>query len=111
MRMLHFSARLDEKSRHGGAGGRQSMAASERGLQLRCRDGHFEMATFELQRQEGGFWMWVSCEFDGHAGGHWLAPDQRAPRRLVVTATPHMSISATEAHAARDPRVHDDDQT
>ena len=29
------------------------MAASERGLQLRCREGHFEMATFELQRQEG----------------------------------------------------------
>jgi hypothetical protein len=85
------------------------MAASERGLQLRCREGHFEMATFELQRQEGGFWMWVSCEFDGHAGGHWLAPDPRAPRRLVVTSTPHVWTSATEAYAARDRWEQQDD--
>ncbi len=85
------------------------MAASERGLQLRCRDGHFEMATFELQRQEGGFWMWVSCEFDGHAGGHWLAPDPRAQRRLVVTSTPYVWSSATEAYAARDRWEQQDD--
>jgi hypothetical protein len=85
------------------------MAASERGLQLRCRDGHFEMATFELQRQEGGFWMWVSCEFDGHAGGHWLAPDPHVPRRLVVTSTPHVWTSATEAYAARDRWEQQDD--
>src|SRR5258706_11937353 len=102
MLMLHFSARLDEEARHGGAGGRQSMAASERGLQLRCRDGHFEMATFELQRQEGGFWMWVSCEFDGHAGGHLLAPDPRAPRRVVVTSAPYVGAPGPQAQAAPD---------
>src|SRR5258708_35898635 len=88
MRMLHFSARLDEEARHSGAGGRQSMAASERGLQLRCREGHFEMATFELQRQEGGFWMWVSCEFDGHAGGHLAGPGPPGPRAVGCPSAP-----------------------
>src|SRR5260370_35165907 len=88
MRMLHFSARLDEEARHSGAGGRQSMAASERGLQLRCREGHFEMATFELQRQEGGFWMWVSCAFDGHAGGARPAAGSTVSRPVALTAPP-----------------------
>src|SRR5258708_33116743 len=102
MRMLHFSARLDEEARHSGAGGRQSMAASERGLQLRCREGHFEMATFELQRQEGGFWMWVSCEFDGHAGGHWLAADSHCPPRVGGPAAAPVGSSGTPAVPAPD---------
>lgn len=78
------------------------MTTSERGHQLRCRDGHFEMAPFEVKRQEGGFWMWVACEFDGHQGGHWLAPDLSQPDQLHVTSTPYLWSSATEAYAARD---------
>lgn len=78
------------------------MATSERGSQLRCRDGHFEMVPFDVKRQDGGFWMWVSCEFDGHQGGHWLAPDPRRPDQLHVTSTPYLWPSAMEAYAARE---------
>lgn len=74
----------------------------ERGLQLRCRNGHFEMATFELKSQQDGYWMWVTCEFDGHHGGHWLAPDPAHPGRLYVTTAPYHWPSALEAYAARD---------
>lgn len=78
------------------------MTTSERGSQLRCRDGHFEMVPFDVKRQDGGFWMWVSCEFDGHQGGHWLAPDPQRPDQLHVTSTPYLWPSATEAYAARE---------
>ena len=78
------------------------MQQQNRGLQLRCRDGHFEMAFFELKRQDSGFWMWVACDFDGHHGGHWLAPDPKAPARLVVTSWPYQWPSASDAYAARD---------
>ncbi len=78
------------------------MALRERGLQLRCRDGHFEMASFELKTRPDGFWMWVACEFDGHHGGHWLAPDPERPGSLLVSTTPYLWPSALEAYAARD---------
>lgn len=86
------------------------MAASERGLQLRCREGHFEMAAFELSRRENGFWMWVSCEFDGHRGGHWLSPDPGGPEgRVRVTSEPYLWPNALDAYAARDRWEEQDD--
>ncbi|MGH2517847.1 MAG: hypothetical protein ACRDHP_19545, partial [Ktedonobacterales bacterium] len=69
---------------------------------LLCRDGHFEMVSFELKNLESGCWMWVACEFDGHHGGHWLAPDSRDPARLVVASQPYLWPSAHDAYAARD---------
>jgi len=79
------------------------MAQRERGLKLRCRNGHFEMAEFELKRQGENFWMWVECDFDGHAGGHWLAPDAANPADLVIVADkPYDWPSAVDAFAARD---------
>lgn len=78
------------------------MADDARGLQLRCRDGHFEMAMFDLKRTDGGYWMWVTCEFDGHRGGHWLAPDPGTPGVVMVTSDPYAWPSAVEAFAARD---------
>ena len=78
------------------------MGQGERGLQLRCRDGHFEMAPFELKRQEGGYWLWVACDFDGHAGGHWLAPDPRNPGRIAVGSKPYHWPDPVTAFAARD---------
>lgn len=78
------------------------MGQSERGLQLRCRDGHFEMAPFELKRQEGGYWMWVACEFDGHHGGHWLAPDAQHAGRIAVGSAPYLWPDPVAAFAARD---------
>lgn len=77
--------------------------------QLRCRDGHFEMAEFEIKGQADGFWMWVACEFDGHRGGHWLAPDPAQPGRLAVTSEPYSWPSALEAYAARDRWAEQDD--
>jgi hypothetical protein len=78
------------------------MALHERGQQLRSHDGHFEMASFELKTVENGFWMWVSCEFDGHRGGHWLAPDPTHTGRLTVTSDPYCWESANLAYDARD---------
>lgn len=78
------------------------MGISDRGQQLRCRDGHFEMAYFELGTRPDGFWMWVACEFDGHHGGHWLRPDTRDPERLEVTSVPYAWPSALDAYDARD---------
>ena len=78
------------------------MGISDRGQQLRCRDGHFEMASFELGTRPGGFWMWVACEFDGHHGGHLLRPDAHDPARLQVASEPYAWPSALDAYAARD---------
>lgn len=78
------------------------MGMHERGQQLRGRNGHFEMATFELKKQPDGFWMWVSCDFDGHQGGHWLAPDPERPNRVVVGSVSYLWPTALEAYAARD---------
>ena len=78
------------------------MAFRERGLKLRCRDGHFEMVAFEMKSQPDGVWMWVECEFDGHHGGHWLAPDLTTPARVLVASAPYAWPSATAAYAARD---------
>jgi|GEM_PF-998619 hypothetical protein len=78
------------------------MTLHERGQQLRSRDGHFEMAPFELKSQPDGYWMWVSCEFDGHRGGHWLAPDAAHPGRLIVTSDPYCWPDAHDAYDARD---------
>src|SRR5262249_83272 len=80
----------------------QTMPQNERGLQLRCRDGHFEMASFEVQRHGDGFCVWVACELDGHAGGHWLAPDPQRSDAFVVTSTPYEWPTATGAYEARD---------
>src|SRR5574340_275112 len=63
------------------AGGR--MAQRDKGMKLRSRDGHFEMADFDLKHVEQGFWMWMECKFDGHNGGHWLAPDPQTPNALA----------------------------
>ena len=78
------------------------MQQENRALQLRSRDGHFEMVSFELKTVENGFWMWVACDFDGHHGGHWLALDPSDLARLVVAAQPFLWPSAVEAFAARD---------
>ena len=78
------------------------MGPQERGLQLRCRDGHFEMAAFEVKAASGGFWMWVACELDGHSGGHWLTPDASRPGALLVASQPYCWPSAVEAYEARD---------
>lgn len=78
------------------------MSPHDRGLQLRSRDGHFEMVAFEIKRQERGFWMWVACDFDGHQGGHWLAPDLTNTAHLVVSSEPYLWPTATDAYAARD---------
>ena len=86
-----------------------SMQQQNRGLQLRCRDGHFEMVSFELKSLENGCWMWVACDFDGHQGGHWLAPDPADPARLLVTSQPYLWASASEAYAARDRGERQDD--
>lgn len=78
------------------------MANANRGLKLRCRDGHFEMASFELKGQTEGFWMWVSCDFGGPAGGHWLAPDPAQAGRVMVTSQAYCWPSAVGAYEARD---------
>ncbi|PWT73287.1 MAG: hypothetical protein C5B60_08385 [Chloroflexi bacterium] len=78
------------------------MPLHDRGQQLRSLDGHFEMASFELKTVENGFWMWVSCEFDGHRGGHWLAPDPTHTSRVTVTSDPYCWESASLAYDARD---------
>jgi hypothetical protein len=78
------------------------MAQQERGLKLRCREGHFEMAEFELKRQPDGYWMWVSCDFDGHQGGHWLAPDPAEADNVYVSSSPYSWAGAVEAFKAKD---------
>ena len=64
-----------EEAEHGGF---------ERGLQPAAAT-ILRMATFAAA--EARFWMRVSCEFDGHAGGPAGARSTR-PRRLVVTSMP-----------------------
>ena len=78
------------------------MAQQERGLKLRCREGHIEMADFELKRQQDGYWMWVSCDFDGHQGGHWLAPDPAEADNVYVSSSPYSWAGAVEAFKAKD---------
>ena len=78
------------------------MSSTQRGLKLRSRGGHFEMVPFELRRSERGFWMWVECEFDGHYGGHWLAPDPTDPGRIIVVEQPYEWPGAAAAYDARD---------
>ena len=78
------------------------MAQHDRGMKLRSRDGHFEMADFDLKRVEGGYWMWIECKFDGHNGGHWLAPDAQTPGAVAVLYEPFLWPDAVTAFAARD---------
>lgn len=78
------------------------MAERDRGMKLRSRDGHFEMADFELKRMEQGYWMWIECKFDGHNGGHWLAPNPDAPGDMRVLYEPYVWGDPVEAFAARD---------
>ena len=78
------------------------MAQRDRGMKLRSRDGHFEMADFELKRVEQGYWMWMECKFDGHNGGHWLAPDPTATGAIRVVYEPHAWADAVAAFDARD---------
>lgn len=78
------------------------MAAFQRGLKLRCRDGHFEMAAFELRHVPEGYWMWVACEFAGHQGGHWLCPDPEQADQVMVVEEPYCWPGVVEAFAARD---------
>lgn len=78
------------------------MIERERGYKLRCRDGHFEMVPFEIATRPEGCWMWVSCEVDGHRGGHWLAPDPGTPGAVVVRSEPYAWPSAHDAFAARE---------
>ena len=77
------------------------MAQHDRGMKLRSRDGHFEMADFELKRVEQGYWMWIECKFDGHNGGHWLAPDPAADA-VCVLYEPYLWADPVVAFAARD---------
>lgn len=75
------------------------------GMKLRCKDGHWEMADFELRNIPGasGFEMWVSCEAGGHNGGHWLAPDPAgAAAAIRVLYEPYVWADPVEAFAARD---------
>ncbi|HEY7342903.1 MAG TPA: hypothetical protein VH591_18665 [Ktedonobacterales bacterium] len=74
------------------------------GMKLRCKDGHWEMADFELRNIPGaaGFEMWVACEAGGHNGGHWLARDSADSERVVVVSIPYQWPSAVDAFAARD---------
>ena len=78
------------------------MAQNDRGMKLRSRDGHFEMADFELKRVEHGYWMWMECKFDGHNGGHWLAPDPQTPGDVRVIYEAFAWHDAVAAFAARD---------
>lgn len=74
------------------------------GMKLRCKNGHWEMADFELRNIPGasGFEMWVFCEAGGHNGGHWLAPETPGSDRVVVISVPYQWPSAVDAFAARD---------
>ncbi len=78
------------------------MAQRDKGMKLRSRNGHFEMADFELKRVEEGYWMWMECKFDGHNGGHWLAPDPQTPDAIRVLYEPYVWADAVVAFAARD---------
>ncbi len=78
------------------------MAQHDRGMKLRSRDGHFEMADFELKHVAQGYWMWIECKFDGHNGGHWLAPDTTTAGAVRVLYEPYHWADAVEAFAARD---------
>lgn len=78
------------------------MSHDNRGMKLRSRDGHFEMADFDLKRVDNGYWMWIECKFDGHNGGHWLAPDPGAAGAVRVLYEPHVWADPVEAFAARD---------
>lgn len=78
------------------------MTFRDHALKLRCRDGHFEMAAFELRTRPEGFWMWVACDFAGHQGGHWLCPDAAASERVAITEQPYAWHTAVGAFAARD---------
>ena len=70
---------------------------------LRCKNGHFEMALFELTPvlDGTGYWMWVPCDFGGVASGHWLAPAEGGTA-LVVQTAPYIWKSASAAFYARD---------
>lgn len=78
------------------------MSQRDRGFTLRSRDGHFEMAEFDLKRVETGYWMWVECKFDGHNGGHWLAPDPQTQGAIRMIYEPYLWADPVEAFAARD---------
>lgn len=78
------------------------MSDRDRGMKLRSRDGHFEMVDFDLKRAENGYWMWIECKFDGHNGGHWLAPDPKTPGAIQVLYEPYSWGDAVAAFAARD---------
>jgi len=78
------------------------MAQHDRGMKLRSRDGHFEMADFDLKRVDEGYWMWIECKFDGHNGGHWLAPDPQTSDAVRVLYEPYHWPDAVTAFAARD---------
>jgi hypothetical protein len=83
---------------------RLAMSQEFAGMKLRCKDGHWEMADFELRNIVGasGFEMWVFCEAGGHNGGHWLAPEAPGSERVVVVSAPYQWPSAVDAFAARD---------
>jgi hypothetical protein len=74
----------------------------DRGFKLRSRDGHFEMVEFDLKRVEGGYWMWVECKFDGHNGGHWLAPDPSKSGAITMIYDPYIWPDPVTAFDARD---------
>lgn len=68
---------------------------------LRCRDGHWEFADFELVPLGTGvgFGMRTRCDF----GDHWLmAAHPPHSTRVAVGMTPYAWPSAGEAFAARD---------
>jgi hypothetical protein len=81
-----------------------AMSQEFAGMKLRCKDGHWEMADFELRNIAGaaGFEMWVFCEAGGHNGGHWLAPADSDPEKVAVVSVPYQWPSAVDAFAARD---------
>lgn len=94
----HDGSRMGGSTATGGLG----MAHRDRRMKLRSVNGHFEMAEFDLKRVEQGYWMWVECKFDGHNGGHWLAPDPQAPGAVRVIYEPFTWPDAVAAFAARD---------
>ena len=77
------------------------------GLILRCKDGHMEMAEFDLRHlPDGTYGIGADCDFSVYNGGgrmtHYLQPLPDGSARLHTPCVPYGWPTAREAFAALD---------
>lgn len=76
-------------------------------MKLRCIDGHWEMAEFDLRKlPDGTFGIGADCDFGVFNGGermtHYLQPISDGSGRLHTPCVPYGWPTAREAFAALD---------